>query len=179
MFQREITYDNLDGESVKATYWFGLDASEIALLKMTHKRDIGEYFNRIIRSEDNLEIMTMFQELLKLGVGRREGQRFDKSKDVKDEFVQTGAMNALFFELIQTKDQGASFINDMFPKKLIEQYEAEQAKTYTDDELLAMTNAEFNRVAGDKKSRNKHMTVIAMRRKEINKEKHQNGLTSV
>lgn len=175
MFQREIQYENLDGEPVSATYWFGLDASEIALLKVTHKQDIGEYFNRIIRSEDNLEIMAMFQELLKLGVGRREGQRFDKSKEIKDEFIQTGAFNALFFELLQTKDQGASFVNDMFPKKLIEQYEAEQAKTYTDEELLAMTNAEFRRVAGDKRSMSKHMLGLAMKRKELNKARHQQG----
>lgn len=172
MFERVISYTNLDDEPVEATFWFGLDTAEIALLKETHKRDIGEYFNRIIRSEDNLEIMTMFQELLRLGVGRREGQRFDKSEDVKNDFIQTGAFSALFWELMQTPDQGATFVNNMFPKKLIEQYEAEQARTYTDDELLDMTNAEFVRVAGHKKNRDKRMTVIAMRRKELNKAKH-------
>lgn len=178
MFQRTISYKNLDGEPVEATYWFNIDASEIALLKQTHKQDIEAYFQRIINSKNNLEILKMFQELLQLGVFIRDGQRMDKSQDVKDEFMQTGAFNALFLELIQTKDQGAKFISDMFPQDLIREYEARQDETkYSDEQLLAMTNAEFNRIAGDKKNRSKRMTVIGMRRRELNKERN-HGLTA-
>jgi hypothetical protein len=177
MFPRLITYKNpFTGKEAEREYWFGISGSEVAELKLVHKKDITEYFDRIIETEDNRELIVLYRELLQLGVGVRNGHLFDKSPEVQNEFVQSGAYDSLFLELIQSKDQGAGFINDMFPKDLIDKYNAEKAqresKTYTDDELLSMSNKQFKAVAGDWKNMDKHMHGIAMRRKEMSRNRH-------
>lgn len=173
MFPHVISYKDLDEQPVEAEFWFSLNESEIAELKVTHQQDIGAYFQRIINADNTEQLIQFYRELLVLAVGRRQGQRMIKDNDVKSEFVDTGAYNALFVDLIQRKDHGAGFINDMFPKDLIEAYDAKKAEEqYTDEQLMAMTNAEFKRVAGDKRNMSKHMTVIAMKRKELNRQKH-------
>lgn len=170
MFEHSITYKNkFDGSEITDKYWFGIDESEIATLKATHQEDIGAYFRRIINANNSEDLVKFYRELLTLGVGIRVGNRMDKSPEVQRDFIQTGAYNALFLELIQRPDQGASFINDMFPRELIEAYDRQQAETYTDEQLLKMSNEEFNRIAGPKKSRSKHMTMLAMKRREFNR----------
>jgi hypothetical protein len=176
MFSEVITYKDIDGNEAQEEYWFSLDESEIAQLKVTHKRDIGQYFRRIINADSTEQLILFYRELLELGVCMRVGQRLDKSQEVRDMFVGTGAYNALFLKLIQSPDQGASWINKMFPQELIEKYADAKAENYSDDELIAMTNMEFNRVAGPKKSRDKRMTIIALKRRELNREKNESLL---
>ncbi len=174
MFERAITYKSKfpPHEEVTDTYWFDLEAREIAQLKATHQQDIGQYFRRIVNADNMEDLIKFYLELLSLGVAIRVGNRLDKSQSVRDEFIGTGAYNALFLELIQLPDMGASFVNEMFPQDLIEAYEAQQAENYSDPELIAMSNAEFNRIAGDKRNRDKRMTVIGLKRKELNREKN-------
>lgn len=174
-----ITYKNLDGEEVTTEFWFSLSESEIAEMKATHQRDIGQYFQRIINANNNQDLIKFYRELLVLAVGIRKGQRMDKSQDVKDEFVQTGAYNALFLKLIQMPDMGASFVNKMFPEDLIKAYEEQQAEDYTDEYLLSISNSHFRRIAGHPKQMDKRMLTINQRRKEMNRERNKNGLTSV
>lgn len=172
MFSEVITYKDIDGNEAQEEYWFSLDESEIAQLKVTHKRDIGQYFRRIINADSTEQLILFYRELLELGVCMRVGNRLDKSQDVRDMFVGTGAYNALFLKLIQSPDQGASWINKMFPQELIEKYAEEQAENYSDEQYLAMTNAEFARVAGPKGNRSKRMTILGIKRKELNREKN-------
>jgi hypothetical protein len=173
MFDKQITYKNkFDGTEITDTYWFNVEASEIAEMKAAHQDDIGAYFRRIQNANNSEELIRFYRDMICLGVGIRVGNRHDKSEQVKKDFVETGAYNALFMELIQSPDQGVGFINDMFPQDLIEQYDRQQTETYTDQQLLDMSNAEFNRAAGDKRNRDKRMTIIAMKRKELNREKN-------
>lgn len=174
MFEKQITYKNRfnPNEEITDTYWFGVDASEIATLKAAHQRDIGEYFRRIQNANSTEELVKFYRELILLGVGIRVGNRMDKSPEVQRDFVQTGAYDVLFMELIQSPDQGVGFINNMYPQDLIEQYDAKTEADYDDAQLLAMTNAEFDAIAGPKKNRSKRMIMLAMKRKENNKAKH-------
>lgn len=173
MFEKQITYKNkFDGSEITDTYWFDVEASEIATMKAAHQQDIGAYFRRIVNADNTEQLVQFYREMLLLGVGVRVGNRLDKSEQVQKDFIETGAYNALFLELIQRPDHGASFINDMFPQDLIEAYEAKQAESYSDQQLIDMEPQEFNRVAGPKKSRDKRMTIIAMKRRELNREKN-------
>jgi hypothetical protein len=180
VIEKQITYKNRfnPNEEITDTYWFNLDPSEIATLKAAHKQDIAAYFRRIYNADTTEELVKFYRELIELGVGLRVGNRLDKSPEVRRDFVETGAYDALFMELIMSPDQGVGWINQMFPQDLIERYDTPKtADDYSDDELMGMTNAEFDRVAGPKKNRSKRMVMIAMRRKEMNKERHHLRLT--
>jgi hypothetical protein len=174
MFEKQITYKNrFDAkEEITDTYWFNIDASEVATLKAAHQRDIGEYFRRIQNADSTEELVKFYRELIELGVGRRVGNRLDKSPEVRRDFVETGAYDALFMELIMSPDQGVGFINRMFPQDLIQQYDVKNADDYSDQDLLTMDEGEFNRIAGPKKNRSRRMVQIAMKRRENNRQKH-------
>lgn len=174
MIEKQITYKNRfdPSEEITETYWFDVSPSEIASLKVTHKQDIPAYFRRIQNAGSTEELVKFYRELIELGVGLRVGNRLDKSPEVRRDFVETGAYDALFMELIMSPDQGVGWINQMFPQDLIEQYAEKKGDDYSDDELMSMTNAEFDRVAGPKKNRSKRMVMIAMKRKELNRERH-------
>lgn len=162
----QISYKDRDNNPQVVTYDFNLDASEIAELRIAHKSDLPEYLDRMIKSENGDEVVIGFRSILSKAVGRREGMRLVKSQDIIDEFMQTGQYNAMFLELIGRPDSGAGFITSIMPQDLLDKHAAPES--YSDEQLLAMSRSEFERVAGrDERQMDQRMLGIAWRRKEI------------
>ncbi|QBZ73596.1 hypothetical protein SEA_ROSAASANTEWAA_32 [Streptomyces phage RosaAsantewaa] len=167
MIQKDITYTDLDGNQAKAIWHFGISKSELAELKLSHRGDIVEYFNAIVKNEDGASLIENFKKIIMLAVGKREGQRFVKNDDLRDEFLQTGAYDSFFMELIQSKDGGATVLTGMLPSDLAQQVEEKKLpEGFTDEELLAMSDDEFtNAVGSNAAAWDKRILQIAMQRK--------------
>ncbi len=139
MPEKTIHYTDLDGKPAEATYYFALNTADLAEMKLSHKGDITEHFARIIEENDGAKLVAWYKDLLFKSIGRREGMRLVKNQDIVDEFVQTGAYEALFMNLLASEDAGNEFFISILPPALVEeakkQDEAPVVKFYTDEEF--------------------------------------------
>ena len=168
MYTRDIAFEDLDGNPVTQSYSFHMTEAEAAEAQFSRKGGIDAFARRIIETEDYLELIELFKELILKTYGLRDGQRFVKNQDNTDAFVQTGAYSALFVELATNEKKAIEFFKGIFPKSMSKQVEQEIGeRTYTDQELLTVTWDEFYKSAGGKNDSNwdkRHM-LAAFRRK--------------
>lgn len=167
MIKKVITFEDIDGEQATEEYHFGLSKADLVEMKFFHRKDLMEYVEGLIKSEDGGEIISIFRDILMRSVGKRDGKRFIKTQDIRDEFEQTGAYSAMLMELLQSENSGADFIAGILPADLAKQVEEQQLpKEYTHDELVAMSDEEFARVAGtDRRKMTREHLIAAMERK--------------
>lgn len=123
MLKRDITYENFDGETVTETFYFNLMQTEIVKLQVEYDGGMREMLQRIIKSENMEAIIREFQKIVLLAYGQRseDGKRFIKSAQLREEFSQTAAYDALFMELATDDGKAAEFIAGVIPKQLLEQ----------------------------------------------------------
>lgn len=169
MKQKIIRYKNLfTGEDVEKEYYFSLSRAEIAKMQLAHRGDIVEYFNEIVEKKNGAELIEVYEGLLLKAVAVRDGDNLIKTPELISQFTGSGAYEELFMELIQSEDAGLSFFTEVFPEGLMEEAQAKQAeaKKFSDEELLAMSDDEFMAVAGPNPMKwSQHHTALAMKRK--------------
>lgn len=172
MLMKTITYDDLDGKSVTEDFYFKLSEAEAAELELGYRGEgLSTFLMRALAAEDKNEIIQTFKMLIAMSVGRRSenGRRFVKNDEVRDDFMQSDAYSTLFMELMSNADRAVEFFKGILPKHLAEKAEAEmnEEKTYTDEQLLAMSDDEFHMIAGtDPSKMSKQMLMIAFRRRD-------------
>jgi hypothetical protein len=172
MIKKTIKYKDLDGKPVEGEWYFGLSKAELAKFELGRKGgSMMEHLSAIVKSEDGEAIISTFEKLIGLAVGLRseDGVRFMKDDDIRNGFLQTDAYSELFMELVTKTDVAVEFINGILPADLAEKAAEEANKSYTDVELLAMPQDEFEKVAGsDPKHMSKEHLLLAFQRKSQN-----------
>lgn len=171
MHTKDITYLNLDGESVTETHYFNLTKVEAVQMNFTQKGGIEDYARRIVEAEEHGELIALFQDLILKTYGVREGQRFIKNQELTDAFVQTGAYSELFIELATNAESAIKFFREVVPPDLqsrVDDVALPDNREYTDEELLSMSWSDFYRAAGgkDDKKWDKRFLILAFRRKD-------------
>lgn len=118
MLKREIKYEDFDGNEVTDTYYFNLTRSEMIELEVGYKDGLEAALRRIIETNDRQKLIAEFKNLVLLsyGVKSDDGKRFIKSDQLREEFTQTPAYDALFMELATNDDAAATFIKGIVPK---------------------------------------------------------------
>jgi hypothetical protein len=172
MLKKTITFTDYNGVQRTEDFWFNLNKAELAKLALSRRGGLDEYLKQIVASNDAGEILEMFQAIIAVSVGRRfeDGRRFEKSREITDDFMQTEAYPALFMEMVTNADAAAEFVRGIVPSDMVDKIDAPQDKEYTDEELLSMSDAEFARIAGtDPKHMSKHHLMIAFQRREHHK----------
>jgi hypothetical protein len=117
VIKRNITYKNLDGVEVTEEWHFALDKAELIEIK-TASGGVQGALQTIISGGDKNVITQAFRELIMQSVGKRQGQRFVKTQDIRDEFMQTGAYAALFMEILTNIALGIDFVMGIMPADL-------------------------------------------------------------
>jgi hypothetical protein len=125
MLKRDITYEDFDGESVTESFYFNLTKTELIELEVGYKDGLEAAMQRIVKTEDRQALIAEFQRiiLLSYGVKSDDGRRFMKSDQLREEFTQTPAYDALFIELATDDKAAATFIQGILPKGLVENVE--------------------------------------------------------
>jgi hypothetical protein len=120
MLKRDITYENFDGETVTETFYFNLTKTEIIQLQFGYEGGLEAAIRKIIESEDNKGLIEEFQKIVlaSYGVRSEDGKRFIKNEELREEFSQTAAYDALFMDLATNEDSAANFIKGVVPKDL-------------------------------------------------------------
>lgn len=164
--KKEITFEDLDGNEITQEWWFRLDKTDALDMDIVHEKDPANYLKQIMKDQDSRKLLRVWRELLFASVGKREGNLLVKSPEILAEFQQSGAYNQFFSELIEADDAGASFFVSIMPKDVQEKIQKDDGRVYTKDELLAMTDEEFDQVAGTdtKKMTQEHFQIAFQRR---------------
>lgn len=120
MLKRTISYEDFDGNQVSEVHYFNISNSELIELNVQYEGGAQAFFQRIVEAEDGEAIIQQFKKLILLAYGKRseDGRRFIKNDELRDEFTQTLAYDALFMELATNASAGAEFVNGVIPKDL-------------------------------------------------------------
>lgn len=118
MLKRNITFEDYDGNEVTKEYHFHLSEAEIIELEVSYKKGLEQTIKDIVAAGDRQTLIAEFKRLILLSYGVREGNRFVKNDELREEFIQTNAYSALFMELATNDKAAAEFMNGIIPSRL-------------------------------------------------------------
>lgn len=118
MLKKDITFTDFNENVVTKTYYFNLTKTELIKLEISQDGGMAERVKAIIEAKSNAELVEIFDKIILGGVGKRsdDGERFDKSDTIREQFKCSAAYDALFIEFITDSNAGADFINGLLPK---------------------------------------------------------------
>jgi len=121
MLKRNITYEDFNGETVTDTYYFNLSKTEIVELEFEYEAGLEQALQRIIETKDHKALIAEFKKivLLAYGVKSEDGKRFIKNDELREEFSQTAAYDALFMELATDANAAGDFVTGIIPKDMV------------------------------------------------------------
>lgn len=120
MLTREITYkDGNTGEMVTEKFYFNLNKRELLKFNFDYesKGGIEGVIKKAAQSGEQKELFDMIDELLltSYGIKAADGKGFTKTEELKKQFLDSFAYEALFEELIENEDNALKFINGVVP----------------------------------------------------------------
>lgn len=126
MLKRTITFENYDGVTITEDFYFNLSKAEIIKwLTTSGDYTLDKKLERLFKERNGKEIMNIFDELLTISFGKKsiDGHLFDKSEEVKKEFLYSPAYSIIFTELVTDAKKAAEFVNAIIPKDMAEEIE--------------------------------------------------------
>ena len=81
------------------------------------KGGMRNLLEKAIKDQDGPTLMKFFVRIVEMAYGRKtnDGRRFEKSREIYDDFAQTNAYNALFMELVTDENFTKKFVDAVFP----------------------------------------------------------------
>lgn len=118
MLKREITYEDFNGERKTESFYFNLTQTEIIEYQVEYEGGLDSVIRNIIAASDIKSLVAEFKKIVLLAYGIRseDGKRFIKSPELREEFTQTAAFDALFMELATNADAASTFIKGVVPR---------------------------------------------------------------
>jgi len=120
MFKKPITFEDFDGRTVTEDHYFNLTKTELLQLEAQTPGGLSASLQRIGETQDFNRIVHEFTRIVmaSYGVRSEDGKRFIKTDQIREEFQQTAAWDALFFELATKAEAASTFITAVFPKDM-------------------------------------------------------------
>ena len=126
MYIRKIKYKDYNGKEREEDFYFNLSTAEIIKwLTTTGGYTLDKLIARLAREQNGREIMRIFESLIYESYGELslDGRRFDKSEEVKRNFIETEAYSVLFTEVVTDAKKASEFVNNIIPRELAEEVE--------------------------------------------------------
>ena len=131
MLRKVITYENPFTESeTTEEHYFHISKADLVQMEMeehgtrynsndgTELTGMQAKLQRIVDSQDGRAIMEELRDIIRRSYGKKEGDRFLKSKEIWDDFSSTEAYSQLIFDLCTSADAAAEFMNGIIPNNL-------------------------------------------------------------
>lgn len=120
MLKREIVYEDFNGNQVTEVFYFNLSKPELVELEVEYEGGFGAMMQKIIEANNHKDLLQHFKRIVLMAYGEKspDGKRFIKSDQLREEFSQSAAYNALFMELATNDEAAALFIKGVMPKDL-------------------------------------------------------------
>lgn len=115
MRKETITYTDYNNVTRTEDFFFNLNEAELTALQYGVDGGMKEMLERIVKSNDNKQIMACFHDLIAKSYGEKspDGRRFIKSAELSEAFMQTEAYNELMLRFMTDANYSAGFINDV------------------------------------------------------------------
>lgn len=121
MYKRTITYEDYDGNERTEDFYFYMNKAEIIQwLTCNGGYTLDKQLERLAKTSKGRDIMEIFEDLLKRSYGQKsvDGRRFDKTKEIWEDFRSTEAYSEIYTELVTDAKKSAAFINSIIPAKM-------------------------------------------------------------
>ena len=113
MIKKTYTYIDYNGNERTETNWFNLSKAEMLEMELSTENGLSDMVQEIIKSNDSARIVEVFKDIIlkSYGIKSPDGRRFNKTKELRDEFASTEFYSLLFTELATNAESAAAFIN--------------------------------------------------------------------
>lgn len=117
MFKHTVKYVDFDGNNREEDLYFHLSPAEMTQFEYSVKGGMRNLLEKAIKDQDGPTLMKFFVRIVEMAYGRKtnDGRRFEKSREIYDDFAQTNAYNALFMELVTDENFTKKFVDAVFP----------------------------------------------------------------
>ena len=117
MFKHTVKYVDFDGNNREEDLYFHLSPAEMTQFEYSVKGGMRNLLEKAIKDQDGPTLMQFFVRIVEMAYGRKtnDGRRFEKSREIYDDFAQTNAYNALFMELVTDENFTKKFVDAVFP----------------------------------------------------------------
>jgi hypothetical protein len=187
MIKKTITYSDLDGNPVTDDFWFHLSKAELVETEMNYQGGLMAHVQKAIRANSGREIIQALKEIIVMSVGERaeDNKRFIKNEQIVSNFLHSDAYSVFFLELATDAEKSAEFVRGVVPAEMAASIQdtpdfgslidasvadapqgVRTIKDYSRDELLDLSQEEFDELAGtDLKRMPQSILAVAMQRK--------------
>lgn len=118
MYKKSINYTGFDGNEETLVAYFNINQMEATRLNAKYDGDITTFIQKIIESQDIGRMLDFLEDMILSAYGKRseDGLRFVKNAEVRENFSQTLAYEALFSELLNNPDTVSEFVDKTIVK---------------------------------------------------------------
>lgn len=98
MLKQKVNYEDFDGNIQDETLYFNLSRMELVALQGRYgKEDMAKYIEKLIEDKDLEKMYELLNDIVltAYGVRSEDGKRFIKNEQIREEFVQSLAYEAL------------------------------------------------------------------------------------
>lgn len=122
MLTKAITYTDYNGNKKTKNFYFNITKTELAMMELTDNAGILETIKKMVNESDRKKIVEMFERIVLGSVGEKsaDGEHFEKSEKIREDFKNHPAYDVLFMELISSDKTMSDFINAILPSDIAE-----------------------------------------------------------
>lgn len=122
MLKRSIKYKDFNGNEVSEDFYFNLTLTELVEMEFSATEGLEDMIRRIIETENKPALIAEFKKMIlaAYGIKSDDGKRFVKTDELREDFKQTAAYDALFMELVTDANAAATFVGAIIPSDAIE-----------------------------------------------------------
>ena len=124
MLKKTISYEDFNGVKRTEDFYFHLTKADVTKwVTMDGDYTLDKVIERMMNENNGKELIELFEDLIYRSYGKKslDGKVFDRSKEVRDEFVNSAAYSELFMEIVSDANKAAEFINGILPKEMIDE----------------------------------------------------------
>lgn len=121
MLKRTISYVDFDGNDRIEDFYFNMSRAEVIQWLVTSgDYTLDKVLERLATERNGKKIMEIFADLIYRSYGEKslDGRRFDKSEEVKRNFLETEAYSILFTEIVTDAAKASEFVRGIIPASL-------------------------------------------------------------
>lgn len=120
MYKKTITYPNFDGEEITEDLFFNLTKTEISKSNYSLAGGIEALLRKMVNEKNVQTISELFTEFIgrSYGVKSEDGKFFRKSPEIRADFENSAAYDALYMELLSSPDEAIAFLKGVLPSEL-------------------------------------------------------------
>lgn len=137
MYKQTIEYTDFNGLKQKGDFYFNLTEPEVIEMQLGSKNGFSNYIETLRASNNQAKIIKAFEEMVLKAYGEKseDGQRFVKSKKIRNNFKHSAAYPEFYLSLAMDSELASAFMDGIFPEKFKENsnFQKELAKAKGED----------------------------------------------